>query len=272
MALHSGSLQHLTPSPQPLMTRIHVGVGGWTFEPWRNNFYPAGLAHAKELQYAGRQLTAIEVNGTFYSTFKPATFAKWRDETPDGFVFALKAHRFATHRRELASAREGIERFVGSGIAQLGDKLGPILWQLMPTMPFRAADIDAFLALLPREVAGRPLRHVLDVRHPGFACEEYLDLLARHGCTTVYTDAEQFPSIPHARSELAYLRLMRSAGEVPTGYPPQAIAPWVRGAREWVDLGPRREAFVFFIGAAKERNPAAALEFLRQLRDEARDA
>jgi uncharacterized protein YecE (DUF72 family) len=247
--------------------RIHVGVGGWTFEPWRNNFYPAGLPHSKELQYASRQLTAIEVNGTFYSTFKPATFAKWRDETPEGFVFSLKAHRFTTHRRQLASAQEGIERFVGSGIEQLGDKLGPLLWQFMPTMPFRPDDVDAFLALLPREVAGRPLRHVLDVRHPSFATEEYLELLARHGCTTVYTDSDKFPAIPHARSELAYLRLMRSASEIPTGYATQDIAPWVRGAREWVELGERKEAFVFFISSAKERNPAAAMEFLRQLRE-----
>jgi uncharacterized protein YecE (DUF72 family) len=247
--------------------RIHVGVGGWTFEPWRNNFYPAGLPHSKELQYASRQLTAIEVNGTFYSTFKPATFAKWRDETPEGFVFSLKAHRFTTHRRQLASAQEGIERFVGSGIEQLGDKLGPLLWQFMPTMPFRPDDVDAFLALLPREVAGRPLRHVLDVRHPSFATEEYLELLARHGCTTVYTDSDKFPAIPHARSELAYLRLMRSASEIPNGYATQDIAPWVRGAREWAELGERNEAFVFFISSAKERNPAAAMEFLRQLRE-----
>jgi uncharacterized protein YecE (DUF72 family) len=247
--------------------RIHVGVGGWTFEPWRNNFYPAGLPHSKDLQYASRQLTAIEVNGTFYSTFKPATFAKWRDETPEGFVFSLKAHRFTTHRRQLASAQEGIERFVGSGIEQLGDKLGPLLWQFMPTMPFRPDDVDAFLALLPREVAGRPLRHVLDVRHPSFATEEYLELLARHGCTTVYTDSDKFPAIPHARSELAYLRLMRSASEIPTGYATQDIAPWVRGAREWAELGERKEAFVFFISSAKERNPAAAMEFLRQLRE-----
>lgn len=254
------------------MNRIHVGVGGWTFEPWRNNFYPAGLPHSKELQYASRQLTAIEVNGTFYSTFKPATFAKWRDETPEGFVFSLKAHRFATHRRELATAKEGVERFIGSGIAELGDKLGPILWQFMPTMPFRADDVDRFLTLLPRQVAGRPLRHVLDVRHPSFACEQYLDLLARHGCTTVYTDSDKFPAIPHARCELAYLRLMRSESEVPTGYAPAAIAPWVRGAREWVESNPRNEAFVFFISSAKERNPAAAMEFLRQLAQEGGDS
>jgi uncharacterized protein YecE (DUF72 family) len=245
--------------------RIHVGVGGWTFEPWRNNFYPAGLPKSRELHYASRQLTAIEVNGTFYSTFKPATFAKWRDETPDGFVFALKAHRFTTHRRELAGAGEGIARFVGSGIAELGDKLGPLLWQLMPTTPFRADDLNAFLRLLPREVQGRPLRHVLDVRHESFACEAYLDLLARHGCTTVYTDSERFPSIPHARSELAYLRLMRSQADCATGYAQEQLAPWARGARDWVGLGERNEAFVFFINGAKERAPAAAMAFLKQL-------
>jgi uncharacterized protein YecE (DUF72 family) len=247
------------------MQRIHVGVGGWTFEPWRDNFYPAGLPHSRELYYASRQLTAIEVNGTFYSTFKPATFAKWRDETPEGFVFSLKAHRFTTHRRQLASAGEGIARFIGSGIAELGDKLGPIVWQLMPTTRFDAGDLAAFLQLLPREVAGRPLRHVLDVRHASFATEPYLDLLAAHGCTTVYTDDTRFPSIPHARSPLAYLRLMRSEAQCATGYAPQAIAPWVQGAREWTALDARNEAFVFFINGAKERAPAAALEFLRQL-------
>lgn len=245
--------------------RIHAGVGGWTFEPWRDNFYPAGLPHSRELHYASRQLTAIEVNGTFYSTFQPKTFAKWRDETPEGFVFALKAHRFTTHRRELAGAQEGIQRFVGSGIAELGDKLGPLLWQLMPTTPFRPGDLEAFLRLLPREVQGLPLRHVLDVRHPSFATEEYLELLARHGCTTVYTDSEKFPSIPHARSELAYLRLMRSEADCATGYPPQELGKWVRGAKEWVDAGERNEAFVFFINGAKERAPHAAMEFLRQL-------
>ena len=148
----------------------------------------------------------------------------------------------------------------------MGDKLGPIVWQFMPTMPFRPDDVDAFLQLLPREVKGRPLRHVLDVRHASFACEAYLELLARHGATTVYTDSEKFPAIPHARSDLAYLRLMRSAADCATGYPPQEIAPWVQGAREWVGMGEKNEAFVFFINGAKERAPAAAMEFLAQLR------
>jgi uncharacterized protein YecE (DUF72 family) len=248
-----------------MIPRIHVGVGGWTFEPWRDNFYPAGLPHSQELRHASRKLTAIEVNGTFYSTFKPATFAKWRDETPEGFVFSLKAHRFTTHRRDLATAGEGIDRFVGSGMAELGDKLGPLLWQFMPTMAFDAANLEAFLRLLPREVQGRPLRHVLDVRHPSFACEEYLDLLARHDCTTVYTDSPKFPSIPHARSTLAYLRLMRSESDCATGYPVKALSPWARGAREWVALGDDHEAFVFFINGAKERAPHAAMALLAQL-------
>ena len=245
--------------------RIHVGVGGWTFEPWRDNFYPAGLAHSRELQYASRQLTAIEVNGTFYSTFKADTFAKWRDQTPEGFVFSLKAHRFTTHRKDLGTAAEGITRFVGSGLAQLGDKLGPLVWQFMPTKRFAADEVDAFLKLLPREVEGRPLRHVLDVRHESFATEEYLALLARHGCTTVYTDSPKFPSIPHARSELAYLRLMRSEADCVTGYAPSELQRWVRGAREWTELKAGNEAFVFFINGAKERAPAAAMEFLKQL-------
>lgn len=245
--------------------RIHVGVGGWTFEPWRDNFYPKGLAHSRELHYASRQLTAIEVNGTFYSTFKPPTFAKWRDETPEGFVFSLKAHRFTTHRRDLATAGEGVNNFIGSGLAELGDKLGPIVWQFMPTKVFDAEQVDAFLALLPKEVQGRPLRHVLDVRHPSFATEAYLELLAKHGATTVYTDSDKFPSIPHALSELAYLRLMRSEADCATGYPVPELQKWAEGAKGWVGMGEGREAFVFFINGAKERAPHAAMEFLKQL-------
>src|SRR5437868_2206611 len=126
--------------------RIRVGVGGWTYEPWRDNFFPKGLPHSRELEYASRQLTAIEVNGTYYSTFKPATFAKWRSETPEGFVFSLKANRFATNRKLLATAGESISRFVQSGIAELGDKLGPVVWQFMPTKQFDAPDFEAFLA------------------------------------------------------------------------------------------------------------------------------
>jgi uncharacterized protein YecE (DUF72 family) len=246
-------------------SRIRVGVGGWTYEPWRKNFFPAGLPHHQELAYASRHLTAIEVNGTYYSTFRPPTFAKWRDETPEDFVFSLKANRFATNRRELAGARESIERFVGSGIGELGDKLGPIVWQFMPTKQFDAPDFEAFLTLLPARVDGRALRHVLDVRHPSFDCPEYLALARRYGCTTVHTDSDKFPAIADAQSDLAYIRLMRSEAACTTGYPPAVLDQWATGARAWVHKGPRREALVFFINGAKERAPAAAQELIRRV-------
>ena len=246
--------------------RIRVGVGGWTYEPWRDNFYPKGLPQGKELGYASRRLTAIEVNGTYYSTMKPATFGKWRDETPEGFVFSLKAHRFATTRKQLATAGEPIQRFIGSGITELGPKLGPILWQLMPAHRFDATDLESFLKLLPPEAGGLRLRHVLDVRHVSFACEEYLALARRYGCATVHTDSEKFPHIADADGELAYLRLMRSAADCPTGYTSTQLEPWAEGARAWVGKGPQREVFIFFINGAKERAPAAAMELIRLLR------
>jgi uncharacterized protein YecE (DUF72 family) len=251
--------------PQARESRIRVGVGGWTYEPWRKNFFPAGLPQHQELAYASRHLTAIEVNGTYYSTFKPSTFAKWRDETPEGFVFSLKANRFATNRRELAGAGESIQRFVASGIGELRDKLGPIVWQFMPTKQFDAPDFEAFLALLPAKVDGRALRHVLDVRHPSFDCAEYLALARRHGCTTVHTDSEKFPAIADAQSGLAYIRLMRGQSDCATGYAPHALDQWAAGARAWAKQSPQREAMVFFINGAKERAPAAAQELIRRL-------
>lgn len=246
--------------------RIRTGIGGWTFEPWRNNFYPAGLPHKQELSYASRHVSAIEVNGTFYSTFGPDTFAKWRDETPEDFMFSLKAHRFPTHRRDLSTAGEGVQRFVNSGIVQLGDKLGPIVWQLMPSTQFDPANIGAFLALLPKEVQGRPLQHVLEPRHDSFRSDAYLELAQRHGCATVHADSDDYPAIADPGQDLAYLRLMRTQSDCPTGYPPEEIAKWVQGAKAWVDQGPNRRVFAFFISGAKERAPAAAMEMLRQLR------
>ncbi len=245
--------------------RICVGIGGWTFEPWRGSFYPAGLAHSMELQYASRQLTAIEVNGTYYSTFKPPTFVKWRDETPEGFTFSLKANRFATHRRVLADAGDSIARFVGSGISELKDKLGPIVWQFMPTKVFEPKDFEAFLALLPQQVDGLRLRHALDVRHPSFATPAFVALARRYGCVPVCTDSDQFPAIADAEADFAYLRLMRSQADVPTGYTAEAIAQWAQGVRTWTSGARPRDVFVYFINGAKERAPAGAMELLRQL-------
>ena len=245
--------------------QARIGIGGWTFAPWRDNFYPASLAHSKELHYASRQLTAIEVNGTYYSTFKPPTFAKWHGETPEGFMFSLKAHRFATHRRVLAEAGDSIQRFVDSGITELKDKLGPIVWQFMPTKVFEPGDFEAFLALLPQAVDGRRLRHVLDVRHASFATSDFLALARRYGCVPVHTDSEKFPAIADADADFAYLRLMRSQADVPTGYPREAIAQWADGVRAWTSGERPRDVFVYFINGAKERAPAAAMELMAQL-------
>lgn len=262
---------------------IRVGIGGWTYEPWRGSFYPEGLPHAKELAHASRQLTAIEINGTYYSTQKPATFAKWRDETPEGFVFSLKASRYCTNRRVLGEAGESIERFVTSGLAELGPKLGPLLWQFAPTKVFDAADVAAFLALLPAKVDGLPLRHVLDVRHDSFACAEYLALARQHHCATVFTDGDGFPSIADVTGDFVYARLMRAEARLKLGYAPKALDGWAARLQAWArGAAPEdlpcieptaagaaakapREVFAFCINGAKERAPAAAMALIERL-------
>jgi len=260
--------------------RIRVGIGGWTYEPWRKNFYPDGLAQTKELEYASRQLTAIEVNGTYYSTMKPASFAKWRDETPDNFVFSLKATRYATNRKLLAEGGDSVERFIGSGLAKLGPKLGPIVWQFMPTKRFEPDDFAGFLALLPAKVEGLPLRHVLDVRHESFLCAEYLALARKHKVATVFTDSADYPSFADLTGDFAYARLMKSDAELKTGYAPKALEEWAGRAQAWAEGGepqdlPRvaaaaakgkpRDVFVYFINGAKERAPAAAMALIARL-------
>lgn len=261
-------------------TRIRVGVGGWTFEPWRDNFYPKGLAQSKELEYASRQLTAIEINGTYYGSQKPESFAKWRDETPDDFMFSMKAIRYATNRRVLAEAGESVERFIDSGISALGAKLGPIVWQFMPTKQFDAEDFEAFLTLLPKSVDGLKLRHVMDVRHSSFMTEVYLKLARKYKVATVFTDSDDYPSFADVTGDFVYARLMRSQAKLKTGYGPKALEQWAEAARSWAagsepaDLprvaepaaaGKPRDVFVYFINGAKERAPAAATALLKTL-------
>lgn len=268
------------PSPDDSLPAIRVGIGGWTYEPWRGTFYPEGLAHARELEYASRQLTAIEINGTYYSTQKPATFAKWRDETPEGFVFSLKASRYTTNRRELADAKDSIERFLHSGVAELGPKLGPIVWQFAPTKVFDADDFGAFLALLPDKLDGLPLRHALDVRHPSFACGGYVALARQHRAATVYTDSDDYPAIADRTGGFVYARLMRASTAFKAGYAPKALDAWAGRLQAWsrgedpADL-PRvglqapaaapTDVYAYFINGAKERAPAAARAMLERL-------
>jgi uncharacterized protein YecE (DUF72 family) len=259
---------------------IRVGIGGWTYAPWRNNFYPAKLAQRRELEYASRHVSAIEVNGTYYGAQKPATYAKWRSETPDGFVFSLKAPRYTTDRKVLADAGRSINDFVQGGLAELGDRLGPINWQFPPYKAFERDDFAAFLDLLPRELDGRALRHVLEVRHPDFMCAEYVALARAHNAATVFTDSPKYPSFADVTADFAYARLMLSESTVATGYPGTALDAWAERARTW-SAGkdpaglPRvepakgratpRDVFIYFISAAKERNPAAAMALLERL-------
>lgn len=275
---------------------IRVGIGGWNFEPWRQTFYPADLPASRELHYASRQLTAIEVNGTYYSSMSPTTFAKWRDSTPDDFMFTLKAHRLATNRRVLAEAGESVRRFVESGVAELGAKLGPIVWQLAPTKRFDPDDLGAFLALLPSAVAGVPLRHAIDARHESFRDPAFLALARHHRVGVVFTESEDYPPLPDLTTDFVYARVMRTRSELTQGLDEATLDGLAASARCWRDGGQPdglplvepalapggpasggvagadgappatpRDVFLFFISGAKERAPAAAKALIERL-------
>jgi uncharacterized protein YecE (DUF72 family) len=256
---------------------IRVGIGGWNFAPWRGVFYPKGLAQAQELTYASRQLTSIEINSTFYSLPKPDAVKRWASETPEGFVFSVKAPMMAVNRKILAEAGPSIERFLGSGILHLGAKLGPLFWQLAPTKKFQADDLEAFLALLPRTAGGLKLRHALEVRDKGFATPAFVELARKYAVAIITVDSEKHALIADVTSDFVYLRLQRTAAEVETGYAPKAIAAWTARANAWAEggapkdlpmIGPaapkaKRDVFVYFISGAKERAPAAAMAMIK---------
>jgi uncharacterized protein YecE (DUF72 family) len=199
---------------------IHTGIGGWTYELWRGVFYPAGLPHKRELEYASAHLPSIEINGTYYSAFKPESWAKWRDETPESFVFSVKASRYCTNRKVLSSAGESIIRFIGQGMSALRNRLGPINWQFMATKKFDPEDFEGFLKLLPREVDGLPLRHAVEVRNEIFKSEQFYDMARRHRVAVVFADDDTFPAIEAASADFNYLRLMRTKEDIETGYAP----------------------------------------------------
>jgi uncharacterized protein YecE (DUF72 family) len=268
------SLPPLAPSP------IRVGIGGWTYVPWRGGmFYPVGLVQRRELEYASRQLTSIEVNGTYYGAQKPATYAKWRDETPDGFVFSAKAPQRIMESKALSKTGHQVEDFIG-GIIELGDKLGPLVWQFDKGKRIDAAEFEAFVELLPAEHAGRKLRHVLDVRDPTFVDKDYLALARKHDMATVFTDSTEHPSFADLTADFVYARLMRSQAEIETGYPSAELEKWAERAVLWSEGGDPadlphleagiaakrpRDVFLYFISSAKERNPAAAMALLKRL-------
>ena len=259
---------------------IRVGIGGWTYEPWRDNFYPAKWPHKRELEYASRHVTAIEINGTYYATFKPASWAAWRDTVPDGFVFAVKASRYCTNRKVLAEAGDGIARFVGQGLTELGPKLGPILWQFMATKRFDADDMQAFLDLLPREHDGVALRHAIQPRHDSFAVPAFVEMARAAGVAVVYADSADYPAIADLTGPFVYARLEQAEEANPAGYTDAALDRWAAAARCWarggqpdglpyVDPAPAptgpRETFVFFINGAKVRAPHGAMALMERL-------
>jgi uncharacterized protein YecE (DUF72 family) len=260
--------------------KIRIGVGGWTYEPWRGTFYPEDLPQKRELEHASRHLTSIEINGTYYGSQKPATYAKWRDETPDDFVFSLKAPRFAMNRTVLAEAGGTITRFFNSGVSELKDKLGPINWQFLPTKQFEPADFEAFLKLLPREIAGRPLRHAVEVRHESFRTPAFIALARRYGVAVVIAGDSSYPQIADLTAPFVYARIMGTKATEALGYSEAQLVRWAARASTWAagadpdDLeyvGSRggsdepRDVFLYVISGHKVHNPAAAMSLIKRL-------
>jgi uncharacterized protein YecE (DUF72 family) len=262
--------------------RIRVGIGGWTFEPWRGPFYPVGWPKARELEYASTHVTAIEINGTFYSSQKPATWADWAKRTPDDFVFAIKASRFCVNRRVLCEGAESIDKFINQGLVELGPKLGPILWQFAATKKFDPDDIAGFLEMLPKSVGGIGLRHAIEPRHESFRHPALVEIARKAGVAIVFADdADKYPQFADLTTDFVYARLQNQREEEPTGYAPVELDRWAETAKAWATgAAPdgyayikshepggetRRDVFVFMINGAKVRAPAAAMGLIERL-------
>jgi uncharacterized protein YecE (DUF72 family) len=262
-------------------SRIRVGIGGWTFEPWRGAFYPPGLTQKRELEFASRKLSSIEINGTYYGAQKPESFIRWREETPEGFVFSVKGPRFTTNRRALAEAGASVERFITGGVLELKEKLGPINWQLLPTKQYEPDDFEAFLRLLPAKAEGRTLRHVVEVRHASFARPDFIALLRTYGVGVVMADSGKYLKLHDATAPFVYLRLQNASEQEDAGYPAESLACWAARAHAWAvgkvpeDLPliaepegkpPRsRDVFVYMINGFKPKAPAAAMALIERL-------
>ncbi|HEX6694736.1 MAG TPA: DUF72 domain-containing protein [Longimicrobiales bacterium] len=282
----------------------HIGISGWTYAGWRGTFYPDGVAHRRELEYASRRLDTIEINGSFYSLQRPESFERWHAETPRGFRFAVKCSRFITHMKQLREVETPLANFLASGVLRLEEKLGPMLWQFAPR---RTLDIDrfrAFLELLPRDTAAaariarrhdsrldgrasfhvdvnRPLRHAFEIRHPSFMTPVFLELLRDHGAALVFSDAGSgWPYAEDVTASFVYIRLHGAEETYASGYGDTALDEWARKIRAWAagreprgaqrvgDAAPRRtsrDVFVYFDNDRKVRAPFDALALARRL-------
>src|ERR1700738_2080780 len=262
--------------------QIYIGIGGWNFEPWRGVFYPKVLPQAKKLEYPASHLTSIEINATFYGSQKPESFRKWAATVPDGFVFSVKGPRFATNRRVLAEAGDSIKRFIESGVTEMGDRLGPLLWQFAPTKKFEGADFGKFLELLPAEADGRKLRHVIEVRHDSFLAPAFITLLRQFKMPPVYSEHETYPQIADVTGDFVYLRLQKGQDTLKTGYPPKDLDAWgkrlqnlaagrvpeglPRGATTSAPKPKPLDVFAYVIHEGKVRAPTAAMELIERLK------
>ncbi|THD65293.1 MAG: DUF72 domain-containing protein [Bradyrhizobium sp.] len=261
--------------------KIHIGIGGWTFAPWRGVFYPDGLTQAKELEYAASKLSSIEINGTYYGSQKPETFRKWAREVPDGFVFSVKGSRFTTNRRVLAEAGDSVKRFYDQGVLELGDRLGPVLWQFAPTKKFDEADFGKFLELLPRQLEGRALRHVVEVRHDSFCVPGFTALLRQFETPVVFAEHGKYPAISDVVGDFVYARLQKGNDEIKTCYPPKELDAWAKRLQTWAGGGEPddlplvdpahakitpRDVFAYVIHEGKVRAPAGAMELIERVK------
>ncbi len=259
---------------------IRVGIGGWTYEPWRGTFYPEKHPQKRELEYASRQLTSIEINSTYYGAQKPESFAKWYEQTPDSFVFSVKAPRYATHRKVLADAEKTIDRFLTGGLTQLKHKLGPINWQFMPSKVFDADDFEAFFKLLPPSINGLSLRHAVEVRHESFQTGEFIALAREYGVAVVMGADSEYPFIADITAPFVYIRLMGTQEGEPLGYPAATLALWAKRAKTWAKgatpsglphLAPalsatgKRDVFLYVISGNKVSNPGTAMSLIASI-------
>ena len=243
--------------------RTRIGIGGWTYPPWRGSFYPEKMPQSKELEYASRQLSAIEINATFYSRQSRKSWEKWSETAPDGFQFAVKGSRFCVMRSKLAEGAEGLGNFFAQGLVALGPKLGPILWQFAPRRRFDRDDIAGFIDLLPETLDGINLRHAIEPRHESYRDELFFELCRARNIAVVLEDSNDYPTIDVDTANFAYARLQRMSEDVPTGYDSKSLDAFAERARRWQKDG--RESYIFMINGAKVRAPAAAIALQERL-------